>query len=520
MMRPMAGARQTTGMPIGAAGGTPTEVAGTAGVDVLAIAERLRDLPGLAVLDSARGGRRSRWTYVTADPVAVVTDVGPPGATFGPARALLARMGGPARVDTPVRTGGPGVEAARPRGAARRRPDARTAPVHRRPRRLRRLRRRPRAGAAPVGRHRRPAPPAALPRAPRLGDRRGPAQGGVSCSAGARWTATGRVSRRASRRCTSDSRPGIPGGGTVGARDPRRDRRARRLRGPGASGSPRGWAATPGSSGSSASVRRSPPASCTRRTSRGAWRPRSPATRGRSSGALRTGDLATFAAYLDLGRASRRRTRRRGPVRGIVSASPEPFLAVDAHGRVATDPIKGTRPRGRDPRRGPRARCRAARERKDRAEHVMIVDVLRNDLGRVCRPGSVRVPALCRLERPPCTTWCRVVGRCAPGRGAVRLLAAAFPGGSITGAPKVRAMQMIEELEPVRRGPYCGALWLGPDGALGSSILIRTLVADGHRLTLHVGGGITRRSDPVAEWEETRAKARGPLRAIEAVDDG
>jgi para-aminobenzoate synthetase component 1 len=104
-------------------------------------------------------------------------------------------------------------------------------------------------------------------------------------------------------------------------------------------------------------------------------------------------------------------------------------------------------------------------------------------------------------------------------RDALDLLAASFPGGSITGAPKIRAMQVIESLEPVRRGPYCGTmLWMGPDRRMGSSILIRTLVADGQRLTLHVGGGITWRSDAEAEWQETMAKARGPLRAIGAVE--
>jgi len=114
-----------------------------------------------------------------------------------------------------------------------------------------------------------------------------------------------------------------------------------------------------------------------------------------------------------------------------------------------------------------------------------------------------------------------VTGRLAPGRDAFDLLAATMPGGSITGAPKIRAMELIESLEPIRRGPYCGAaLWIDGGGAMGSSILIRTFVADGHRLTLHVGGGITWRSDPAAEWEETRTKARGPLRAIGAVVDG
>jgi para-aminobenzoate synthetase component 1 len=108
-----------------------------------------------------------------------------------------------------------------------------------------------------------------------------------------------------------------------------------------------------------------------------------------------------------------------------------------------------------------------------------------------------------------------VTGRLAAGRDAFDLIAASFPGGSITGAPKIRAMEILETLEPVRRGPYTGtALWLGPDGQLGSSILIRTLVADGAQLSLHVGGGITWRSDPVEEWFETVAKARGPLRSI------
>ena len=227
---------------------------------------------------------------------------------------------------------------------------------------------------------------------------------------------------------------------------------------------------------------------------------------------LRTGDPSLFSAYLDLGASP-----ETGRQRALLSASPEPFLAVDAQGVVASDPIKGTRPRGRD-----RAADRAlAREllcsAKDRAENVMIVDVLRNDLGRVCLPGSVRVPRLCRLERTAAVQHLvsTVTGRLAPGRDAFDLLAASFPGGSITGAPKIRAMEILEAVEPVRRGPYTGALgWVGPDGAMQTSILIRTFVADGRRLTLHVGGGITWHSDPAAEWDETVAKARGPLGAI------
>jgi para-aminobenzoate synthetase component 1 len=223
---------------------------------------------------------------------------------------------------------------------------------------------------------------------------------------------------------------------------------------------------------------------------------------------LRAGDPALFAAFLDLGEG-----------RAIVSASPEPFLSVDADGRVATDPIKGTRPRGRtraDDRRLARELLCSV---KDRAENVMIVDVLRNDLGRCCSPGSVRVPRLCRLERTDAVQHLvtTIHGRLAPGRDALDLLGASFPGGSITGAPKIRAMEILEGLEPVRRGPYTGAAgWISPDGAMRTSILIRTFVADGRRLTLHVGGGITWGSDPAAEWQETVDKAAGPLRAIGA----
>ena len=239
--------------------------------------------------------------------------------------------------------------------------------------------------------------------------------------------------------------------------------------------------------------------------------------------ALRTGDPALFAAYLDLGAEgpsggeSAPGTAQRRGRRAIVSASPEPFLSVDRSGLVATDPIKGTRPRGATPEEDRVLAAELLASAKDRAENVMIVDVLRNDLGRVCRPGSVRVPRLCRLERTAAVQHLvsTVTGRLAPGRDAFDLLAASFPGGSITGAPKIRAMEILEELEPVRRGPYTGAaLWLGPDGAMASSILIRTFVADGARLSLNVGGGITWRSDPAAEWDETVAKARGPLRAI------
>jgi para-aminobenzoate synthetase component 1 len=233
---------------------------------------------------------------------------------------------------------------------------------------------------------------------------------------------------------------------------------------------------------------------------------------------LRSGEPAAFTAYLDLGQHPQTGARR-----ALISASPEPFLALDATGAVRTDPIKGTRPRGATPAEDRAVAAELLASAKDRAENTMIVDVLRNDLGRVCRPGSVRVSRLWRLERTPSVQHLvsTVTGRLAPGRDAFDLLAAAFPGGSITGAPKIRAMELLESLEPVRRGPYCGAaLWVDGGGAMGSSILIRTFVADGRRLTLHVGGGITWRSDPLAEWEETRVKARGPLRSLGAVVEG
>jgi para-aminobenzoate synthetase component 1 len=227
---------------------------------------------------------------------------------------------------------------------------------------------------------------------------------------------------------------------------------------------------------------------------------------------LRTGDPALFAAFLDLGPSE-----GEGTPRALLSASPEPFLTVDRLGHVASDPIKGTRPRGRTRERDRSLACELLASVKDRAENVMIVDVLRNDLGRVCRPGSVRVPRLLRLERTATVQHLvtTVTGRLARGRDAFDLLRASFPGGSITGAPKIRAMEILEGLEPVRRGPYTGALgWIGPDGAMATSILIRTFVADGRRLTLHVGGGITWQSDPRGEWDETVAKAAGPLGAI------
>ena len=200
----------------------------------------------------------------------------------------------------------------------------------------------------------------------------------------------------------------------------------------------------------------------------------------------------------------------------ILSASPERFLRLDGR-RVETRPMKGTRPRGRTSAEDERLAAELACSPKDRAENAMIVDVLRNDLGRACRTGSVTVQELCTVE-PYATVWqmvSSVIGELRPGLDSLDLLRACFPGGSITGAPKIRAMELIEELETVRRGVYCGAIgYLSATGAMDTSVAIRTLVLDGQRLLLSVGGGIVADSDPEAEYEESLVKARAALRAF------
>jgi anthranilate/para-aminobenzoate synthase component I len=188
----------------------------------------------------------------------------------------------------------------------------------------------------------------------------------------------------------------------------------------------------------------------------------------------------------------------------LVGNSPERFLALDGRGAVETRPIKGTR--GRDDA----ARAALLASEKDRAEHVMIVDLERNDLGRVCETGSVVVEGVARvLDLPTVHHLVTTVrGRLRADVGTAALLAATFPGGSITGAPKRRAAQIIDELEPVARGPYTGATgWLGAAGDLDLAVAIRTaLVSDG-RLSLSVGGGIVADSTPEDEWAETEIKA-------------
>jgi para-aminobenzoate synthetase component 1 len=222
-------------------------------------------------------------------------------------------------------------------------------------------------------------------------------------------------------------------------------------------------------------------------------------------GRLRRVSPAPFACYFDLGDFQ------------IASASPERFLEVSPTGEVSTRPIKGTRPRGKTSAEDAALLHDLTTNPKDRAENVMIVDLLRNDLGRVCEYGSVRVPAVCEVEsfRQVHHLVSEVRGKLRPGKTAFDLLRAAFPGGSVTGAPKVRAMEIIAELEPTARGPYCGSIgWIGFDGAMDTNILIRTFTAGRGWLQFPVGGGIVADSDPATEYEETLHKAAGLLRAL------
>jgi len=220
---------------------------------------------------------------------------------------------------------------------------------------------------------------------------------------------------------------------------------------------------------------------------------------------LRRCNPAPFAAYLDMGDFA------------LASASPERFLRVQK-GEVQTCPIKGTRPR-RPNRQEDEAQARELlASGKDRAENIMIVDLLRNDLGRVCQYGSVHVSAVCRLESYEYVHHLvsEVRGRLRAGLGPIDLMRAAFPGGSVTGAPKIRAMEIIAELEPTARGPYCGSLaYIGFDGSMDSNILIRTCTIGGGWVQFPVGGGIVADSVPRREYEETWHKAKGLLRALE-----
>ncbi len=221
---------------------------------------------------------------------------------------------------------------------------------------------------------------------------------------------------------------------------------------------------------------------------------------------LRRMNPAAFGAYLDFGGVH------------VLSVSPERFLRLQRR-MVETRPIKGTRPRGVGPMHDALLGRILSESDKDRAENVMIVDLLRNDLSRVCLPRSVRVPELFALEQHPTVHHLvsTVVGELAPGADAIDLLRATFPGGSITGAPKVRAMEIIAELEPSRRKVYCGSLgYLSVSGAMDTSIAIRTAVVVGARVYFQAGGGIVADSDPESEYRETVDKARGIIQTLAA----
>lgn len=222
---------------------------------------------------------------------------------------------------------------------------------------------------------------------------------------------------------------------------------------------------------------------------------------------LRAGSAAPFAAFL------------RYPCFAVLSSSPELFLAYDETTRIVeTRPIKGTRPRGFDPASDSSLAQELLASAKDRAENVMIVDLERNDLGRVAKIGSVRVTGLCELETFANVHHLTSTIRARLGEGfdVVDLLKATFPGGSITGAPKIRSMEIIDELEPVARGVYTGAIgYFGSDGSVALNIAIRTMVLKDENAYFHVGGGIVADSDPHSEYEETLHKGAAMVRALE-----
>lgn len=220
---------------------------------------------------------------------------------------------------------------------------------------------------------------------------------------------------------------------------------------------------------------------------------------------LRRINAAPFSAYLNL------------PDVQVLSSSPERFLQVVA-GQVQTKPIKGTRPRKALAAEDRKQMTALAASAKDRAENVMIVDLLRNDIGKSCKDGSVRVPELFTVESYATVHHLvsTVTGELADNQHALDLLRSCFPGGSITGAPKIRAMEIIEELEPQRRGVYCGAIgYIGFDGNMDTNIAIRTLVHNQGCIRFWVGGGIVNDSDEDAEYQECFDKAAALLQLLQ-----
>jgi para-aminobenzoate synthetase component 1 len=220
---------------------------------------------------------------------------------------------------------------------------------------------------------------------------------------------------------------------------------------------------------------------------------------------LRKINPAPFACYLDFDRVS------------VVSASPERFLRLRGDW-VETRPIKGTRPRGKTQQKDEELANELLNSPKDRAENIMIVDLERNDLGRVCRYGTVKVTELAILETFPTVfhLTSTVVGRLNEGSSGIDLLKATFPGGSITGAPKVRAMEIIDELEPTRRSVYTGIIgYLGFNGDLDLNIAIRTFLVKNKKAYFQVGGAVVYDSDPEKEYQETLDKAKALVDSLD-----
>jgi para-aminobenzoate synthetase component 1 len=220
---------------------------------------------------------------------------------------------------------------------------------------------------------------------------------------------------------------------------------------------------------------------------------------------LRETSSAPFGAYVDLG------------TKQVLSASPECLLRWDGNGDVSSFPIKGTAGREGSPEEDKEAARRLLADPKENAEHIMIVDLVRNDLGRVAEYGTVSVPEPMAVQSFPNVHHLvsRVSGRLAEGRTEEDLWKAVFPGGSITGAPKIRACEIIAEIEQAQRGIYCGAIgFLDPRGGGCANIPIRTGVVAGDRVFFHVGGGIVSDSSPEREAAETEVKARGWRRAL------